>query len=149
MRRTFLVFVILFIIVTQSICFAQGTSSTKNHVTFGYPNGRFWLNLNNITKFTYLIGLVDGAKLFKGYIIDAKKICNNDKGIDEAYDDIIEIPKAELKDIVGQINSFYADSANLNIPVVKAYEIAGRKFKGESPKDIEEFIAELRRLLNN
>lgn len=146
MKKTLIVFAILVIIVSQSICYAQDTSSSKYHVTMGYPNGRFWLHMNNEAKQTFLIGLSVGGKLFREYI-DGKKICN-DKDINEAYNEIMEMPKAELKDIVGQINSFYADSSNLNIPISRAHEIAVVKFKGESPQVIEEYIAELRKAVN-
>ncbi len=53
-----------------------------------------------------------------------------------------------FSDLVKQIDKFYADTANLRVPVIEAYVYAIKKMKGSSPQQLAQDEASLRRTYN-
>lgn len=143
MKRTILAFIMIFIIVSQGVCFSEDT--TTKYRTLGRLNGRAWVEMSKEAKLACLMGIYNGAAYFRDIIIGRgtpAKLAN------EAFENLIHIPNATFYEIIDQINSFYADSANVNLPLNAAYEIVNYKIRGESPSKLEEYTAEFRKFFN-
>ena len=140
MKKTLIAFAILFLIVSQSVCYPD-----DKYVTKGLHNGRQWLSLNKGEKESFVSGMHEGAALLL-LKLGKQGICTSEK-LDKTFDSTLVINTSPTE-ITSQIDSFYADSSNLNIPIIQAYEVAGHKFRGLSPSIIEEYIAELRKFFN-
>ncbi len=143
MKIAIIVFVILFVIAGQSVCYSEDTSN--NNLTSGLPNGRAWTTWNKIAKTAYLAGLYGGALLLRDALLHKGM---SDKVANETLTSMMDIPKATYEEIAKQIDTFYADSTNLNIPINRAFEVASHKFRGESLSKLEEYTAELRKFYN-
>lgn len=143
MKKAILAFVILFVIVGQSVCYSEGTS--KRYKTVGLYNGRAWSEMSEDAKFTFVAGIHNGAAYFRDVIIGRGA---NPKMVNEAFDSLMHIPKTSYDEIAKQIDSFYVDSTNLNIPINRAYEIVNYKIRGEPPSKLEEYTAEFRKFYN-
>ena len=144
MRKTLLAFTIFFVIFFQSVCYSDDVSD--NYETMGHVNGRAWVTFETNHKLVFIRGLYDGASLFNE-LLKGKEECSPTVRSD-TFNKRISIPKATRYEIIKQIDSFYADSSNMRIPIMIAYEIGGLKIRGESPRMIEEYTAELRKIFN-
>lgn len=118
----------------------------KGYSTSGFHNGLLWLAQSEGAKVAYVAGIYDGGRLL-WRVLDQSKICTSEN-FDKKFDSTF-IVKTPPKEIAQQIDSFYSDSSNLTIPIFLAYEIAGLKFRGESPSKIEEYTAAMRKFYNN
>jgi hypothetical protein len=58
------------------------------------------------------------------------------------------IPGFRFSDVIDEMNSFYAESSNLKIPIMETYGFVIRKIKGASPNELENKSAALRRIYN-
>ncbi len=97
-------------------------------------NGRAWQILGMQSRITYISGINNGLLLAKR------------EGLDDEY---LELPTGfKMSDFVKQIDNFYSDSANLRIPIIEAYVYINRRLKGDSPKELADFEALLRRTYN-
>lgn len=143
MKRMLIAFTILFLIVTQSVPYSDAIS--KDYATKGQHNGRIWLSMSNTEKEAYVAGMHDGAFLL-WITVDEQKICSS-KDFDKTLDSTF-ISKTRPNEIVKQIDSFYTDSTNLNIPIMRAYEVVKHKYQGGSPSNLEERIVTLRKIFN-
>lgn len=104
-------------------------------------NGRFWTGLRPEEKGLYVEGVKNGMALFLTLASrdgpDQKLFAAFERGLFPALDSL---------QIARRIDGFYADKANLRVPIVNMYLLAGAELSGKTPKaEIEATLAELRR----
>ena len=103
-------------------------------------NGRGWNQLENSSKEMFLEGMISGivAALQRSSSMLNETEMTNLGWLMSAGD------KHSLADVVQQIDAFYADSANLNIPILEAYKYAFYKFEGASQEALNKAVSDLR-----
>jgi hypothetical protein len=114
--------------------FKIGTTTKGYDVFASVANGRVWKTLDMQNRITYLTGIDDGLTLAKR------------EGLN--YDYLYEPTGFRFSEIAKQIDTFYADTVNLRIPVIEAHIYCKRKMKGDPPKDLADFEALLRKTYN-
>ena len=72
-----------------------------------------------------------------------KEKASFEQNIKELY-----VKGATVAEKSGQIDLFYADTANVRIPLLEAYVFGIKRIKGEDPQEIEREVASLRRFYN-
>jgi hypothetical protein len=142
-------------IIKWSVCVAM--MLTTSHMTaqdeggtaFGMhsngvmvSNGRRWTHLDKQSKIMLLVGVADGGALL------ARETAGDCGAEAERVVDRLSISGFHFSEIAKQIDAFYADTANLRIPVVEAYRFALRKLKGATPAELDAFVAQLRKTYN-
>lgn len=113
----------------------QGQRIDNDDFTLGRTNGRGYLKLDMQARVALLAGIDDGMVFLADEgIVPIEKV--------NRY----TVPGFYVSDFATQLNAFYKDTANIRIPVTYAYNYAARKSKGESPRDLENFLANLRKI---
>jgi len=117
--------ILVLTLCASSVC-AQSTAS--ENFTAKMVNGRGWVLMSDVQKFTYLTGIKDilfaiqpeNAKMFS---VDGFRTDETAKSID----------------------LFYAVPENLRIPIVFALSVSSAKFKGASQAQLDTITADLRK----
>ena len=119
-----------FLFLNFSLAYAQ------TEKTGPYFNGRFWKGISIEHKAMFLNGLHEGLEWFA---IMAQQIQNDQESKDRLNAYFIQNYTCNLsfKEKIEQIDLFYADSANIIIPILWAYSYATIKSKGLSPQQLE------------
>ncbi len=124
-----------------------GTSEKGYKVYYPVVNGYFWQRIDMQSNIFFLEGVENGE-----HLLFLKVTENNKKGnvsraiIDEVLVDKIEDFK--LSEIAEQIDLFYKDSANRQIPVIEAYRYISKRIKGAAPRELDNLAASLRKKYN-
>jgi hypothetical protein len=129
----------LFYIYLPKPSFAQILSNTdeSEFLTKGWSNGIFWETLNTQEKIYYIVGLEEGLALAKNYVGEASE-----------YDELI-IEGYHMSDFTSEIDTFYSDSTNINIPIAFAYHYMIKKMKGKTAEELEEYVEWLRNYIKD
>ena len=114
--------------------------------TGNMANGRYWKMLDFPAKVLFTRGIDDGIAFFTLEmnllkILDAKTtdiVANEYNPASASYEELIQ-----------QIDAFYADAANANLPIVYARLYTVRKMNGYTPKELQDYAAALRQMFNN
>jgi hypothetical protein len=124
--------------------FAQESVTPSQTMTSGFLNGRGWNNWTRDFKIGFTMGLNEGyvvglmkAEKAVGITPDAVK------SIDAIGDQITMA--ISIGEIMKQIDNFYGDPQNLEIPINNAYVVIARKVKGEKDDSIQALIVSLRK----
>ena len=122
---------------------AQGPTRTPvafGDYKYGVGNGRGWNQLGNVSKKIFLEGMISGI------VATLQRSANElDSSSTKKLNWLMSAgDKHSLSDVMQQIDSFYADSANLNIPVLEAYKYAFFKFEGADQEALNKAISGLR-----
>lgn len=139
-----IIFVTVIVLATISGLMAQSNDmvtgfkigvTTKGYEVFSSVlNGRAWQTMDMERHIAYIHGIREGLELAKR------------EGLNWEY---LYAPTGFLfSELAKQIDIFYSDSANLRIPVLEAYIYTKRKLRGDSPKELADFEALLRRTYN-
>ena len=110
------------------------------NITFGLSNGRLWLALDDITKAGFLVGCSDG--LFLGSMLAGVK----------TYTDVpeqLKWPDLQNAEIVKELDLFYSEGANVPVPIVWAINYVRHKAMGDTPEQLQQLAASLRRRLQS
>lgn len=101
--------------------------------SYGRPNGVYYLSRDAQARVDILYGIEQGiiSLLDEGFI--SKDIANR-----------YTIKGFRFSDIKDQVDKLYEDKANLRIPIAYGYLYAIKRARGDSPREIENFLAELR-----
>ncbi len=143
--RHLIVLVTAFIILTSTWAIAQPPSYT----TAGVFNGHMWQLLSSSQKASHLTGIQEGIKLCLNQIKEDLHISAELMG---------EMKKSGLFDrrrllfssqgisgIEAGIDKFYQDPANLEIPIMDAYQHVTLEFNYASAKEVTDNLSNLRR----
>jgi hypothetical protein len=138
-----------------AFCFftlAAIAQSTKKEDSSLVPTGRDW----NEWDFTLKVGFITGFQV--GFITGVGEAVGEVHKVGEPIKDspvakkVMDFwfPKAFFSrgEYISALNSFYADSSNLIIPIKGAYYYVTMKFRGATPHELEEFAAYLRKDAN-
>lgn len=109
-------------------------------------NGRGWMVLPLQAKITFLAGLDEG------FLLTLKQM-ETEKRSRQSIADVLQSQyyytgSFRMSELAGQVDSFYADTANLRIPVVEVYRYVYQRIKGAMPEELASIAAELRRTYN-
>jgi hypothetical protein len=131
------------------LTFAPASHAQRDELpsaTNGMPNGRLWASLSGPAKLTYLLGLRDGALAMAGELSSKTQVPTFVALIDSVHDSFNS--KANYDEIEKQLNSFYQDSANARIPIIKAYQYCLKRIKGAPATELDGFLNGIRRAVN-
>lgn len=114
-------------------------------------NGRWWKQVDRDTRETYLRGFEDGVAALSM----SARVYFGDKGMPTELTDSVSrlaittsIRNLSWDDFEAQIDQFYRDAANVNIPVAQAFVFSLMKSKGESQQSLDDFLVWLRKNYN-
>ena len=118
---------------------AQSLNGLK---TLGYVNGRYWNTLSVEAKATYLIALDEGALEIVSY--SKTCTCAADATI-EMLSAISPRDSSSYLELAEALDSFYKDSTNRAIPVIKALPYVTLKIKGGTSRELDDLVSKLRK----
>jgi len=129
-------------IVLLAVC-AGGLQAQENKFrTDGMSNGRVWVELTSAERVTYVCGIFIGlqaAGMFGGDF----------KSVEKQFFTLGTTPAGAV-DFVREMNGFFADSKNLDLPICIAYTYANSKLVGTSTeRELREWIEAIRRIYLN
>ena len=127
-------------------------AESQSFMTAGVFNGRMWQLLSSSQKASHLTGIQEGIKLCLNQI-------KGDLQISAELMDAIEksgifdrrrllFTSQGLSAIEGGLNTFYQDSANLEIPIIDAYQHVTLELNFASNQELANNLANLKRKYN-
>jgi hypothetical protein len=122
-----------------------GTTEKGYRVYYSVMNGHFWQRIDMQSKIFFLEGVENGEHLLFLKIAE-KQGSATSAIIDSLLDD--EVEGFRLSEMAEQIDIFYKDSANRQIPVIEAYRYISRRIKGATPRELDNLAANLRKKYN-
>jgi hypothetical protein len=122
-------------LLVSSAASAQSTKAA-HILTKGMYNGRFWLLLSSTEKDIFLCGFLDGLSATISSKEDANKITK-----------LYGSSKGTVADQEKGLDQFYADPANLSIPMAWALNVFAEKVLGETAASVTEHTEMLRKIV--
>ena len=131
---------------STSIYIGTATKS-KDKVYFPVMNGYFWNKLDLQSKIFVLEGMDNGEYLL---FLETAENKNSAKVTPALIDGLLSlhIDDFKLSDLAEQIDMFYKDSANRQIPVIEAYRYISKRIKGATQQELNKLAASLRKKYN-
>jgi hypothetical protein len=129
---------IMLLTVALSVAVSAQTDAKK---TGDFVNGRFWEDSTPVLKVGYVFGLRDGLVL----IATGE---NRTAAVQQALAGSMVLyrgGKATLEELIDQIDGFYADRANIRIPVFEAYAYCMKRTSGLTKRELDDLLTEMRR----
>ena len=132
-------------VATPSETASQSQGVTKTAIAFGdfrysAANGRGWNQLAAGSKEIFIEGMISG--ILAALQRSSQKLDSNST---ETLNWLMSGGQKYSKpDIIQQIDKFYSDGANINIPILEAYKYAFFKFEGAKDEDLNRAISQLR-----
>lgn len=105
------------------------------YINEGTVNGHHWKTFGEAEKGAYLFGYQDGV------INTAIYYVSDDKEEAEVID---SFPSIDMDNLIQQVDVFYSDDRNLNIPIPYVLLIIRNRLIGTDEKEIERYIEHLR-----
>jgi len=102
--------------------------------SYGRPNGRFYLKRDDQARIDLLYGIEQGI----GLLVD-------ENAISKETMDRYTVRGFRFSDLKDQVDKLYQDKANIRIPISYAYVYAIRRARGDHPREIEDFLSQLRK----
>ena len=132
------------------LCLGQYKDPAEQMMTRGWLNGRYWLTLDKANKTNFLMGVEAGTAVLYGLIVGDNTIYRKaGKEIEGLLrKNVLGTAGIIFGDMAHQVDGFYGDSTNIQIPISWAYWIITLKTSGASPVEIEKQTAALRRSWN-
>ena len=129
------------------LCLAQYKDPAENMMTRGWLNGRYWLTLDKANKTNFLMGVEAGTAVLYGRLVGDNTIYRKaGKEIEGLLrKSVLGTAGIIFGEVAQQVDDFYNDKTNIQIPISCAYWIITLKTSGASPIEIENQKAELRR----
>ena len=109
---------------------AFGQAPVNQTTPDGYHNGRFWSSLALSPRTFYLAGYFDGFDKALVEVLDR----NTERRI--LAIESLNVPHVELGEMIAELDRFYADTENLNIPIWRAIRIAGLRLAAKPAWEI-------------
>lgn len=127
-------------IMLLALALSVGASAQNDAKKTGdFVNGRFWENSTPTFKAGYVFGLRDGLVLIAGD--------NRTAAVQQALTGSLIMYRdgqATLEEVIEQIDGFYADRANIRIPIFEAYAYCMKRTSGAAKKELDDLLTELR-----
>jgi hypothetical protein len=120
--------------VVMLICVPTIGQDEDEDLSFGRPNGRFYLKRDSQARIDLLYGIEQGISL----LVD-------ENAISQETMDRYTVRGFRFSDLKDQVDKFYQDKANIRIPIHYAYVYAIRRGRGDPPHGLEDFLAQLRK----
>ena len=141
MRRGIMVAVIACGLCSEPEAYAQEHRPASLY-TANLANGRYWKILDSPSKLFFVRGIDDGIAFLtlEMNLLDVLDSAKSEKLANEFNPN----GEASYEELIQQIDAFYADAANANLPVVFARHYVVRKLNGYSPKELDGYAAALR-----
>jgi hypothetical protein len=105
-------------------------------------NGHAWLSMTTPQKVAYLRGIYDGV-LWARYILVATKVSQADDVLNQ-----VQIKSMTFGEIASALDSFYADTSNVQVPVALAHEWLKHKVGGASRQALDAEATQLRSMFS-
>jgi hypothetical protein len=140
---------ILLILSFFFFCNSRLMAGPHSFSTAGLFNGRMWQLLSETQKISHLTGIHEGILLCLNQIKQDLKIPSDlmkkmqDSGIFDRRR--LLFSSQGVTAIETRMNHFYEDSANLDIPIIDAYQHITLALNFASPGDLESNLSSLRR----
>ena len=109
-------------------------------------NGRFWKSLDESGKLLLLRGAADAIQFLIVELGGIQKVLDS-TGVAKVSQEYAPL-EATFGEILQQVDAFYVDGANANVPVLYARQYAIRKMNGSSPKELEQYASAVRLLFS-
>jgi hypothetical protein len=128
----------------------QSKDPAEQMMTRGWLNGRYWLTLDKANKTNFLMGVEAGTAVLYGLVVGDNTIYRKaGKEIEGLLrKNVLGTAGIIFGEVAQQVDGFYNDSANIQIPISWAYWIITLKTSGASPVEIEKQTAALRKSWN-
>ena len=107
--------------------------------TGGFPNGRAWSKLPISAKAYYMTGIKDGRMIAMLALPSTAKQCTQAISNQEPQGFLVG-------DFVKVLDEFYKEPANVNVPIIYAYDYVAKKLSGIPANRLSELEANLRRM---
>ena len=134
-------------LILAGIIFISASLSAQSRYTKGAENGYAWLSMDvsqlpySNMKYKYLSGILDKNKIIKNKFPESKQLlCNSE--INELLGKG-ESANFSLEDVVKEIDSFYSNENNLEIPIVFAYCFVIKKEAGQTEQELNDYKKEV------
>ncbi|MCQ9206446.1 MAG: hypothetical protein NG740_00975 [Omnitrophica bacterium] len=101
----------------------------------GMVNGEFWNNMSNQDKFSYLLGYQDGLMATTAHFVSGEA---------EKTKAMSSFPKGVFNQLIPQIDEFYAEEKNMDIPISYVLTIIRNRQKGTDETKIQNYTEYLR-----
>lgn len=131
------------------LCSAQLMAEPYSYITSNLFNGRMWQLLSETQKISHLTGIHEGIILSLNQIKGDLKIPLDlmkkmqDAGIFDRRR--LLFSSQGITEIEARMDQFYEDSANLDIPIIDAYQHITMELNFASSEDIKNNLSGLRR----
>jgi hypothetical protein len=134
MRRGWVVVVLLAaLLLVPGSALAQGAKGV---------DGTVWTKLNADNKSLFTLGYFTGIQIFAKFAPGPCTTCTAEC-LDDATSKLVPVGTS-IPGVVGMVDSIYADTANLVIPVQWALKLAAQKAKGMSDEDFKAAVTDAR-----
>ncbi len=144
--RRLAIFIFLSILLLGSSRLMAGSSS---YITTDLFNGRMWALMSGTQKISHLTGIHEGIILCLNQIKGDLKISSDlmkkmqDSGIFDRRR--LLFSSQGITEIEARMDHFYEDSANLDIPIIAAYQHITMELNFATSEDIKNNLLSLRR----
>jgi len=124
-------------------------AGSSSYITADVFNGRMWKLLSGTQKISHLTGIHEGILLCLNQIKQDTKISSDlmkemqDSGIFDRRR--LLFSSQGITEIETRMDQFYEDSANLDIPIIAAYQHITMELNFATSEDIENNLSSLRR----
>jgi len=147
MKKVFWIVAVLVALVSSVASADINQDSGQENFTSGYPNGRYWLELDSDQKNVFLLGVRSGVGLMTNMVVAKARIANQAATADfvEKNAEWLRLQGFSATEISQQVSFIYSDAANLRIPVPFMLEVIIDKMKGVSQEDFQNSIDGLRK----
>lgn len=121
-----------------SLLGAYAQLAPNQNVTSGFTNGRLWSILDLNSKRSFLVGCRDA------FLLGSMTVTGDYSKIP----DQLQFPSLMTDEVINELDSLYAEGANKPIPIVLALGYVKHKASGDTPEQLQELLASLRRIGN-
>ena len=134
-------------LILAGIIFISASLSAQSRYTKGAENGYAWLSMDvsqlpySNMKYKYLSGILDKNKIIKNKFPESKQLL-----CDSEINELLEKGESanfSLEDVVKEIDSFYSNENNLEIPIVFAYCFVIKKEAGQTEQELNDYKKEV------
>jgi hypothetical protein len=127
------VFLLATLLMVPGSALAQGSKGV---------DGTIWTKLNADNRALFTLGYFTGIQIFAKFAPGPCTACPSDC-LDDATSKLVPVGTS-IPNVVGMVDSIYADALNQGIPVQWALKLAAQKAKGMSDEDFKAAIADAR-----
>jgi len=128
------------ILLLVALLGSAGAQNKPSQNTAYMSNGRFWAKLPPETKWGYIAGIWDTARLLS--------IRDTDEPDQQKIRDSLFVPSLGVEEVAKELDRFYHEPANAPVPIVMAMTWASAKARGESQEKMDDMAATLRKFVS-